>query len=210
MMRKILLVFFMLALLGCFVRGGENRFQFSIFGGINSVFKYGSENDYVMGENDFPVTPAHKPASFGAGIGYFFTDNIGIELDGRYYLSSKVTLEDPRDQDTVEVDTPKHFSITLNLFYQLSGGNFRPYLVAGGGFDKLLAKDETYTSEYGYEIEFIAPEKTTDLLAQVGGGIQYFLSSSAGARLDIRYVLIFDDPDNISSLNIMGGVFIRF
>lgn len=209
-MRKILLLFFMLALLGCFASGGENRLQFSIFGGINNVFKYGSEADYVMGENDFPVIPAHKPASFGASIGYFFTDNIGIELDGRYYLSSKVTLEDPSDQDTVEVDTSKHFSITLNLFYQLSGGNFRPYLVVGGGFDMLSAKDEMYTSEYGYEIEFIVPEQTTDLLAQVGGGIHYFLSSSAGARLDIRYVLIFDDPDNISSFNIMGGVFIRF
>ena len=209
-MRKILLLFFILALLGCFALGGENKFQFSIFGGINNVFKYGSENDYVMGENDFPVTPAHKPASFGASIGYFFTDNIGIELDGRYYLSSKVTLEDSSDQDTVEVDTSRHYSMTLNLFYQLSGGNFRPYLVVGGGFDKLSAKDEEYTSEYGYEIEFIAPEKTTDLLAQVGGGIQYFLSSSAGARLDVRYVLIFDDPDNISSLSIMAGAFIRF
>ncbi len=209
-MRKILLLFFILALLGCFALGGENKFQFSIFGGINNVFKYGSENDYVMGENDFPVTPAHKPASFGASIGYFFTDNIGIELDGRYYLSSKVTLEDSSDKDTVEVDTSRHYSMTLNLFYQLSGGNFRPYLVVGGGFDKISAKDEMYTSEYGYEIEFIAPETTTDLLAQVGGGIQYFLSSSAGARLDVRYVLIFDDPDNISSLSIMAGAFIRF
>lgn len=209
-MRKILLLFFILALLGCFVLGGENKFQFSIFGGINNVFKYGSENDYVMGENDFPVTPAHKPASFGASIGYFFTDNIGIELDGRYYLSSKVILEDPSDQDSVEVDASKHFSIALNIFYRLSGGDFRPYLVVGGGFDMLSAKDETYTSEYGYEIEFIAPETTTGLLAQVGGGIQYFLSSSAGARLDVRYVLIFDDPDNINSLSIMAGVFIRF
>ncbi len=209
-MRKILLLFFILALLSCFALGGENKFQFSIFGGINNVFKYGSENDYVMGENDFPVTPAHKPASFGASIGYFFTDNIGIELDGRYYLSSNVTLEDSSDQDTVEVDTSRHYSMTLNLFYQLSGGNFRPYLVVGGGFDKLSAKDEMYTSEYGYEIEFIALEKTTDLLAQVGGGIQYFLSSSAGAKLDVHYVLIFDDPDNISSLSIMAGAFIRF
>lgn len=209
-MRKILLLFFILALLGCFAYGGENKFQFSVFGGVNNVFKYGSEDDYVMGENDFPVTPAHKPASFGASIGYFFADNIGIELDGMYYMSSKVTLEDPSDQDTVEVDASRHFSITLNLFYQLSGGNFRPYLMVGGGFDKLSAKDETYTSEYGYEIEIIAPEKTTDLLAQVGGGIQYFLSSSAGARLDVRYVLIFDDPDNISSVSIMAGAFIRF
>ena len=32
------------------------KFQFSIFGGINHVFQYGSEENYVLGENDFPVT----------------------------------------------------------------------------------------------------------------------------------------------------------
>ncbi len=199
----------MLALIGYVARGEESRFQISILGGIDTVSKYGSEADYVLGQNDFPVTPAHKPASFGASIGYF-TGNIGIELDGRYYLSSKVILEDPSDQDTVEINTSKHYSLTLNLFYQLSSGNLRPYLVIGGGVDKFSAKDETYITEYGYEVEFLAPVKTTDSLAQVGGGIHYLLSSNAGVRLDVRYVLIFADPDNVSSVNIMAGAFIRF
>ena len=209
-LRKILFFSFILVLIGSFVWGESGKFQIYIFGGINRVFEYGSENDYVMGENDFPTTPSHTPSSFGASIGYFFADNIGIELDGRLCLSSKITLEDPSDQDTVEIDASKHYSLSLNFIYRLFKGNLRPYLAIGGGFDVLSAEDETYTSEYGYEIEFLVPEKTVDPLIQLGGGIQYFLSSSAGVRLDIRYVLIFDDPDNINSFNIMAGVFLKF
>lgn len=209
-MKKILFLFFILALLSSFAKGEGNKFQFSIFGGINTVFKYGSEDDYIMGENDFPVTPGHTLPSFGVSIGYFFTDNIGIELDGRLYSSSKITLEDPSDQDTAEIDASKHYSLSLNFIYRLLKGSLRPYFAIGGGLDKVSAKDETYTSEYGFEIEFLAPEKTTDPLVQVGGGIQYFVSPSVGARLDVRYILIFDDPDNISSLNVMAGAFIKF
>lgn len=209
-MRKILFLLFILVLLSSFTLGEGNKFQVSIFGGINNVFKYGSEDDYVMGENDFPVTPGHTPASFGASIGYFFTDNTGVELDGRLYLSSKINLEDPSDQDTVEIDASKHYSLSLNFIWRLFKGSLRPYFAAGGGFDKLLAEDETYASEYGFQIEFLAPEKTIDPLVQFGGGIQYFVSPSVGARLDVRYILIFDNPDNISSLNIMAGAFIKF
>lgn len=209
-MRRILCLFFILILLTSFAKGDGAKLQFSIFGGINSIFEYGSEDDYIMGENDFPVVPGHKPASFGMSLGYFFTDNIGIELDGRYYLNSKITLEDPSDQDTVEIDGSKHYSLSLNIIYRVLRGKLRPYFAAGGGFDKVSAKSETYTSEYGFEIEFLAPKSTIDPLVQFGGGIQYFLSSSTGARLDVRYVLIFDDPDSIKSLNIMVGAFISF
>jgi len=147
-MKKAMLFIFILAFI---VSGGfaqHKKFQFSVFGGLNHVFEYGSEDDYEMGENNFPVTPAHTSGNFGAAFAYFFTANIGLELDGRYTLSSKVTLEDPADQDTVEINTSKHYSVTLNFIYQFLSGNLKPYLVVGGGIDKLLAKGETYTSEY--------------------------------------------------------------
>lgn len=209
-LRKTFLLFFILIYLSSFAFGEENKFQLSISGGLNNIYKYGSEDDYVMGENDFPVTPSHTAASFGASLAYFFTNNIGIELDGKYTLASEVTLQDPSDQDTLETHTSKHCSITLNILYQFSKGNFRPYIILGGGIDKVLAKDETYTSEYGYEIEVLATEKTLDPLAQVGGGIHLFLNPSLGARFDVRYVLIFDDPNNVKSLYASVGAFLRF
>jgi len=209
-MKKALIIIFILAFVVNIGFSQEKKFQASIFGGINHVFEYGSEDDYEMGGNDFPVTPAHTSVSFGAAFAYFFTNNLSVELDGRYMLGSNVTLEDPSDQDTVEITTSKHYSLTLNFIYHFLSGKFRPYLVVGGGIDKLIVKDETYTSEYGYEIEFIAPEKTIDPLAQVGAGIQYFMSQNLGVRLDIRYVLIFDDPNNVSSIHFVGGALFRF
>lgn len=186
------------------------KFQVSLFGGWNQVFKYGSENDYVLGENDFPVTPSHSLFLFGGALAFSITDDIGIELDGRYVLSSKVILEDPSDQDTVEIDTAKHYSITLNVVYRFLKGRLRPYVLLGGGIDKLLAKEEAFTSEYGFQIEVVPPEKTTDIVANIAAGVQFYLHSRLGARLDLRYSIIFDDPDNQNSLSLTFGLFYVF
>jgi outer membrane beta-barrel protein len=186
------------------------KFQLSVFGGLNHVFEYGSENDYALGQNDFPVTPSHTPPVLGASLAYRFTERLGLELDWRYVLSSKVTLEDPSDQDTVEIDSSKHYSLTLNLLYQLMSGKLRPYVLAGGGFDKLQAKDAEYTSEYGFEITLEAPEKTLDAVFNFGAGLNYFLSESMALKLDVRYVMIFADPNNVNNLSTVVGVVFRF
>jgi outer membrane protein W len=209
-MKKSLLFLFIFTLALSLGFGQAKKFQISLFGGLNQVLEYGSEDEYLMGENDFPVTPSHTPFSFGTAFAYSLTKNIALELEVRFALSSQVTLVDPSDQDTVEVNTSSHISGTLNFLYHFLNGRIRPYIVFGGGIDKILAKDETYTSDYGYEVKFIAPEKTIDPVAQAGGGIHYLLSQNAGARLDLRYELIFDEPNNINSLNLTLGFFLRF
>lgn len=202
--------FIVFAMTLCTGAAHAQSFQLSVFGGIDHVFAYGSEDDYVLGANDFPVTPAHTPQILGASLTFFFTENFGLELDGRYVFSSKVTLEDPSDQDTVEIDTAKHYSLTLNLLYHFMSGKLRPYIAAGGGFDKLMAADATYTTEYGFEITLEAPEKTVDAIANFGAGMNYFLSSSLGLKLDVRYMVIFADPENVNTVNAVLGVFVRF
>ncbi len=185
------------------------KFQFSVFGGVNHVFAYGSEQDYVFGENDFPVTPSHTPFNFGVSFSAFLTHNIGVELDGRYILSSPVTLMDPSDNDTVAIDTSKHYAVTLNFLYRFLDGKLRPYFLLGGGVDKLLGEDRTYVTEYGWDVEFIAPEGTLDPVANLGGGVHYFVKPNLGIRVDLRYVLIFSEPDRLGSLNgVLGFSFL--
>jgi len=185
------------------------KFQFSVFGGVNHVFTYGSEQDYVFGENDFPVTPSHTPFNVGAALSVFLTHNIGVELDGRYTLSSRVNLMDPSDNDTVAIDTSKHYAVTLNFLYRFLDGKIRPYLVLGGGVDKLLAEHRSYVTEYGWDVEFIAPEGTLDPVANLGGGVHYFIGPNLGIRFDLRYVLIFSEPDRLGSLNgVLGFSFL--
>jgi hypothetical protein len=131
-------------------------------------------------------------------------------LEARYTLSSKVVLVDPFDQDSVEISTSSHMAATLNFIYRFSNSKTTPYFIFGVGIDNLLANDEVYISEYGYEVEFLAPEKTIDPVTQVGAGILYFLSPEAGVKLELRYGVIFDKPNSINSLNIDFGFFLRF
>jgi outer membrane protein W len=208
-MKKGVLFVLIFFLVFSFGFGQKKKFQVSLFGRASYVLEYGSEDEYIMGENDFPVTPAHTPLGFGAALAYSFNKNIAIELEARYTLSSEVALIDPSDQDTLEVHTSSHMAATLNFIYHFLNSKVSPYLVFGVGIDNLLAKDEIYTSEYGYEVEFLAPEKTIDPVVQAGGGILYFLSPQVGVKLDLRYSLIFDKPNNINNLNITGGFFLR-
>jgi opacity protein-like surface antigen len=187
-----------------------DRYQLSFFVGMNHVFEYGSNDDYVLGENDFPVTPAHTPPNFGASFAFYIEENIALELDWRYTLSSKLTLLDPSDQDEVEIDSSKRYTITANILYRFLRGNVKPYIVVGGGMDKILAKNQTYTTKYGFEVDFLAPGKTIDFLANIGTGVQFFVSPNVGIRLDLRYVMIFADPDNLSGLNGVAGIFFSF
>jgi len=186
------------------------KYQVSLFVGMNHVFPYGSEDDYVLGENDFPVTPAHTPPNLGASFALYLKDNIALELDWRFTLSSKLTLIDPSDQDEVEIDSSKRHTLTLNFIYRFLQGNVRPYIVVGGGLDKIMAKDQTYTTKYGFEVDFLAPEKTVDPLANIGAGVLFFVRPNIGIRLDLRYVMIFAEPDNLSGLNGVAGISIFF
>ncbi len=186
------------------------KYQLSLFGGVNHVFKYGAEEDYVLGENDFPVTPAHTPVNVGASFALYLSEKVALELDGRFTLSSKLTLIDPSDDDRVTIDSSKHYSVALNLLYRFLKGDFRPYLAVGGGVDKILAEDKTYITEYGFEVEFLAPERTVDPVANLGGGVIFFVSTNLGIRFDFRYVMIFSEPETIGSLNGVLGVCFLF
>lgn len=209
-MKKTIHLIFVLLIVGSYGVAQGKRAQISLFGGVNHVFAYGSVDDYVSGENDFPEVPSHTPSTYGASLAFFFSDTVGIEFDGRYTASTKVILKDPSDQDTVEVDTLERYSLTANLLFQMPTGSFRPYLCVGGGIDKIQAEDQTYTSEYGYEIELSAPERTLDPLVQAGGGVHFLFSDVFGLRIDLRYVYIFSDPNAVKGVSAVAGILFRF
>lgn len=192
------------------VLGQTKKMQFSLFGGINPIFEYGSIEDYSLGENDFPVTPSHTPPYFGLAFSYFLTKNVKAELDWRYVFSSEVNLLDPSDDDSLEIDTSKQHFVSLNVLYQFMPNKFRPYVLVGCGLNKVLAEAGTFVSEYGYEIELSIPDKTTAFFAQIGGGIDFLLSSSFGLLADVRFVYLFTKPDNIISLFAGAGVYFLF
>ncbi|MCP2520025.1 porin family protein [Candidatus Aminicenantes bacterium AC-335-A11] len=208
-----LFVLFLILFISFPIYAQTRRHQFTLFGGFNHVFEYGSEEDYILGENDFPVTPSHTPPVFGLSYSFFFFKNLGLELDFRYILNSKLTLRDPSDDDTIKIDSNKHYSFTGNLIFQLLSGKFRPYIIVGAGFDTLVnVEDQTLTSEYGFPVFLKAPEKTTDFVGNIGGGILYFFGSSFGTRIDSRYIFIpkTNEHPAISNFDVTMGIFFRF
>jgi outer membrane protein W len=186
------------------------RFELSLFGGVSPVFAYGSSDDYVAGSNDFPVTPAHTPANFGAAFTYYLGARLGVELRGEYTLAVPMTLSDPSDQDTVSIKSGEHLAASLNLLWELSGSRIRPYVVLGGGADKLSDSTVTALSQNGYDVTFAPQDKTLNFFANAGGGLRYMVSPSLGFDIDLRYRLLFGDPDTTHGLIVGAGVFWKF
>ncbi len=203
--RGIGLGLLLMVLLPGFGRAQKVRVSFLTGGCI--TFAYGSEQDYVLGENDFPVTPAHSSFHLGSALGVPLSEKLLLELDGRFIFSSPVTLEDPSDEDTVRIDTSNHLMVGVNLIYRVSGSRFRPYILVGAGFDKVFAEDMTATSEYGFDIIFEAPSggESLDPLINIGAGGMFALSQRLALRMDARYALIADKTNKPSSLSFSLG-----
>ena len=190
----------------------QERVQITAFGGINRYSEYGTVEDFASGINNFPVMLVHSPANFGAAFAYFFTPWLGLEYDMRLSQRTEVILTDPSDGDHLAIQTPKHASMTLSLLLQPVSGSISPYVLVGGGVDRIIVEDENYVSEFGYEITMKAPpeDERVDMLAQVGAGVNLQVLKSFGIRGDIRYMVVFDDPYKVKSLAYSLGLSARF
>ncbi len=186
------------------------KFQAGLTGSLNHVFSYGTEKDYQPGKNDFPVTPGHTAGGIGIFAAYSVSSLIAVEIETRFYLRSKMTLKDPSDQDSVDVRSASHAALAVGAVFSFSRGRFRPYAAVGAGIDALLVKAETYTSKFGYEIEFQPPSKKLDPFLKARTGVKYFLKPRLGIRGEAGYTLIFGDQNKIHSLDFAAGIFYGF
>jgi opacity protein-like surface antigen len=205
-MKKLIAAIVLLLLLSVIASADEEKNQISIMGGIYAVNESGNLSDYEPGYNDFPVTPGHKSISFGFGYARFISGNVGVELDFRYHLSSKVTVTDAMDQERVEIDTLNNYSVTGNILYKFSAGLVQPYITGGAGMNILRPYAKEFTSDQGSIIIITAPEKTNNLLYNVGAGI--IAGNSIALRLDVRYAVVSNI--DVKGIQFMGGVAFRF
>lgn len=183
----------------------------SIFGGVFDHFASGETGEYLLGENDFPVVPAHLGPLFG--LSYLrLGKRVGWEIDARFIGSTPVELEDPSDGDILEVSAGPHASLALNVLYAPFPGGVRPYLLAGGGLDVYLSGDAAYTSRYGFVIDIPAPvfKDRLDPEAHVGLGLLIVVGKSWGCRLEGRFGWIFEGERTLAGLSGAGGFYLAF
>jgi hypothetical protein len=201
-----------ISILGCLVLLSTLAYgdsHFFVFGKGNFIGSSGSSDDYVEGENEFPIVSAYK--NYGVGFGLSFGKVVFAGIEGHYNLSGKATLTDPSDNDTVEVNTYKNasgiFTLGVNI---VRNQTVRLYINGGVGVRyNLDAEIQTYTSELGYEVEIEPPEKKFLLEAFGGLGLELYLSQTTGLFFNGRYSYVdLDDPQ--MAIVVLAGLVYRF
>jgi OOP family OmpA-OmpF porin len=110
--------------------------------------------------------------TFGLGLGYLLTDQVGAEL----FVNKTDTEAGLAD---VDVDV---YPVHLDCFYNLTNKTaFVPYVAAGLG---------TIT----FDGENVGTD--TDFMVNYGGGIKYYVTDKVALRGDVRHLISFDDTQN--------------
>lgn len=189
----------------------ERRFQIAVAGGAHHHFTYGADGDYVQGDHDFPVTPAHTASALVVSLSYAFKPWLAVEYDGRFVGSAELLLRDPSDGDVLRCRSYRHFGFALALLLRRPSGRLRPYLALGGGLDRIAAGELTAMTEQGMVISWPPPgeDELIAPLLQCGGGLEIFVGRSFGLRFDGRYIHILDDPADVRAVSASAGLFLR-
>jgi len=183
--------------------------RFSVFGKVNFIAATGLASDYEVGVNEFPLVSAYQ--NFGIGFGLTFGKNLFAGIEAHYNLSGKVTLTDPVDPDTVEVDTYKYASgLFIVGFNFVNNQRVRVYLNGGAGVRYNLDDEiKSYVSENGYLTEVDPPDKRFILEGFGGAGLELYLSRNSGILLSGRYVYVALEESQ-KAMVVLAGVVYRF
>ena len=125
--------------------------DFYFFGKANFMGATGSEDNYVEGENDFPVASSFSTPGFGIGFTTGFHP-LFFGLEAHYNLGGTTVLTDPSDDDTVKINTYNYASGFLVLGIDLvKNQKYSLFIDTGIGLSFALNPElKTYVSEYGY------------------------------------------------------------
>jgi hypothetical protein len=165
------------------------RFQF--FGTLAAVQEMGSTSDYVAGENDFPVTPAHLEYGPGLGAILNIAPQLDFQLTSEYLFGADVEKTDPTDGETYTYRTYDNINFLGSLMLKF-GGNPRFFVTAGGGLNILKPYDDKQDiGSLGSIILIEAPDKKTNPMVVFGGGV--LLNMLSGTfKFEALYSIVFD------------------
>ncbi len=175
--------------------GPARKPQFTLRAGLNLFQACGSDGDYVAGENDFPVTPAHQAPSVGIGLTFASGGSLALGIDVQYGLAATVDLRDPSDGEAVQADTPAALLAVLRLSKSIPLTRALRLIVSvGGGGEFRMGGDQEFVSSLGNRIVLEAPEKPFSPLAAAGAELQARLSPALALALEVRAAYLFRDP----------------
>jgi len=144
-----------------------------------AVAGHGEKGDWEFGPyagvgllDSYDVVNPDNGALYGARVGYYFTPHISLE--GSYQLlSTEVTFRSGGSAVEADADLT---ALRLNFLWNFRAGeNFRPFITAGFGREKIDIDDGGNSSDNGFN---------------AGTGVRWFLTDHFGLRLDARWISV--------------------
>jgi hypothetical protein len=184
--------------------------DFYFLGKVNFMGATGSEDNYIEGENDFPVASSFSTLGFGLGFTTSFHPFF-FGLEAHYNLGGTTVLTDPSDDDTVKINTYNYASGFLILGVDLvKNQKYSLFINTGIGLSFALNPEmKAYISEYGYETQIELPEKKQSLTAFGGLGLNIYFSRALGAQVNMRYQYM-DQDESQSAFLVAAGIVYTF
>jgi opacity protein-like surface antigen len=208
--KKISVIFFVVLLLA----GISYSAELTLFGTYHSFFASGSAADYVVGENEFPITDSH--GCFGLGLSFENRINASLSygIEAGYNVESTVLVRDPSDNDSVEIATYQHILVFGTLGYRflerfIAGNKITCFVRAGAGIYYVpgTLSTETYTTAHNYIIEIEPTDKRTGFAGIAGAGVQITLYRNFGIVLSGRYLYIASQQKQSAIVGRFGFLF---
>lgn len=173
----------------------DKKFYIVLQGAYGMVSEIGSVDEYIAGENDFPVTPSFS--EMGGGLGFYFnlSKTLGLSLSAEYLMGADVEKVDPSDGETYSYTTYDNVNVIASLMLKF-GGKTQFFISGGGGFNILMPYDnKEETGSLGSIIVIEAPDSTTNLLIAAGGGV-LFNTGKILIKLEAQYIMVMDYDKN--------------
>ncbi|MFC2155631.1 outer membrane beta-barrel protein [Acidobacteriota bacterium] len=169
----------------------------TLFGTYQSFFSSGSASDYVVGENEFPITDSHSCFGLGLSFSYKINASLSWGVEAGYNLKSTTVIRDPSDNDSVEIDTYQHILVFGTFGYRflerlIRGNKISCFARTGAGIYYLPDKmsTETYTTALNYIIEIEPTDKRAGFAGFAGAGVEVTVYRNFGIVLSGRYLYI--------------------
>lgn len=207
---KCLKIFLLIFLFFSSENIGLSQTDFYLFGKGNFVGSTGSKQDYVEGENDFPLASSFSTLGFGLGITTSI-EPVFLGMEAHYNLGGKTTLTDTSDNDKVKINTYEYASgFFIFGVHILQNRQLSLFINTGTGISYAVnAKMKKYVSEYGYETEIEPPEKKYPLTVFGGIGLKIDINPDFGIIMNTRYQYM-DQNQPQSSLCVTAGMVYTF
>jgi hypothetical protein len=173
----------------------HKKLNILFYGAFSSAQEMGNYDEYLAGENDFPVTPSHGEVGLGMGVIWNLSRRAAVKFSGDYLLGAEVKKEDPSDMETCTYRTYDNINLIGSGIIRF-GEVTQFFISPGAGINMLVPYGDTQkTGSLGSIIVIEAPAKKIHPLMAFGAGVIHNMKKNFFV-MEILFTRIFQYQKN--------------